>query len=70
MTGFAKVSFVNKETGARIDGEFIADTGPTWMVKPANKPVQVLTKADWESVATGGYDGGGFGDIFGGLFKK
>lgn len=69
MTKFANVSFVNKETGARIDGEFIADTGPTWMVKPANKPVQVLSKTDWESVASGGYDGSDFRDLFGGPFK-
>lgn len=62
MTKFAKVSFVNKANGARIDGEFIADTGPTWMVKPSNKPVQVLSKAEWESVATNSDDY--FGDIF------
>lgn len=48
---FAKVAFVNNASGARIEGEFIADTGPTWMVKPVGKAVQVLPKSEWQSAA-------------------
>jgi hypothetical protein len=47
---FAKVAFENRSSGARLEGEFIADTGPTWLVKPTNKPVQVLQKTEWDSV--------------------
>ena len=50
----AKVAFENNATGARLEGEFIADTGPTWMMKPAGKPVQVLQKSEWTSVAPSG----------------
>lgn len=49
---FAKVAFENNASGARLEGEFIADTGPTWMMKPAGRPVQVLQKAEWTSVAS------------------
>lgn len=62
MTNFAKVSFVNNATGARLDGEFIADTGPTWMMKPKGKPVQALLKSEWTSAPTRTDD---FSDIFG-----
>lgn len=47
----AKVAFENKASGARLEGEFIADTGISWMVKPAGRPVQVLQKSEWDSVA-------------------
>lgn len=46
----AKVAFENNASGARLEGEFIADTGPTWMMKPAGKPVQALLKTEWTSV--------------------
>ena len=64
MMSFAKSAFINNESGARLEGEFIADTGPTWMIKPANKPVQVLLKSEWTSAAFTSPQGG-FGDIFG-----
>lgn len=44
------VAFENKETGARIEGVYIADTGISWMVKPEGKPVQALLKSEWWSV--------------------
>lgn len=62
---FAKVAFANNINGARIDGQFIADTGPTWMVKPEGKPVQVLKKSEWTSIPA---NNGGFDDIFGAFF--
>lgn len=58
----AKVAFEHGATGARLEGEFVADTGPTWMVKPAGKPVQVLQKSEWQSVAPTSQ--GPFDDIF------
>lgn len=48
---FARVAFVSNVNGARIEGEFVADTGISWMVKPAGKPVQALQKTEWTSVA-------------------
>lgn len=47
---FAPVAFVNEATGARIEGQFIADTGPTWLMKPAGKAVIALRKDEWNSV--------------------
>jgi len=60
MERFARVAFVNNESGAQIEGEFIADTGPTWMMKPSGKPVQVLQKTEWTSKPTTP----GYGDVF------
>lgn len=50
-TTFAKVAFINKATGARLEGEHIADTGPTWLIKPDGRPALAILKAEWESVA-------------------
>lgn len=51
-TKFARVAFVNKSTGARIQAELIADTGPTWLIKPSGgHPATPLKKDEWESVA-------------------
>lgn len=56
----AKVAFESNANGARLEGEFVADTGVAWMVKPAGRPVQVLQKSEWTSVAPSasrtGYD--------------
>lgn len=64
----AQVAFVNNASGARLEGEFVADTGISWMVKPAGKPVQVLQKSEWTSAAPAGrrtnYDN--IFDLFGG----
>ena len=66
---FAKVAFENSATGARLEGEFIADTGPTWMMKPAGKPVQVLQKSEWDSAAPStGAQGADYASLFGGMF--
>lgn len=62
---FARVAFVNEASGARLEGEFIADTGPTWMVKPQGKPVQVLQKSEWISAPT---QSSGLDDRLGGIF--
>lgn len=52
MTGrLAQVAFENNASGARLEGEFVADTGIAWMVKPAGKPVQTLSKSEWTSAA-------------------
>lgn len=61
----ANVAFTNNATGAYLEGTYIADTGPTWMVKPDGKPVQVILKAEWTSVQVRRAD---FGDIFGRFF--
>lgn len=63
----AKVAFENKGTGARLEGEFVADTGVSWMIKPAGKPVQVLSKTEWDSAAPAA-SGGGYEDIFSSMF--
>ncbi|WP_406245882.1 hypothetical protein ACI7YT_12640 [Microbacterium sp. M] len=47
----AKVAFESNANGARLEGEFVADTGIAWMVKPAGRPIQVLQKSEWTSVA-------------------
>lgn len=67
-TKLAKAAFQNKTTGARLEGEFIADTGPTWMIKPAGHPVAVLAKSEWDSVAPtrGAFDNDFLNNIFGG----
>jgi hypothetical protein len=61
-----RVAFENNATGARIEGEFVADTGVSWMLKPTNKPVQALAKTEWSSVAPASQRGY-FDDIFGGM---
>ena len=65
---FAPVAFENRATGARLEGEFIADTGPTWLMKPHGHAVQALNKTEWTSTAPAprrNYDNL-FNDIFGG----
>lgn len=62
----AKVAFVNNASGARLEGEFVADSGVSWMVKPAGKPVQVLAKSEWTSAAPSA-PRSPFEDIFGGF---
>lgn len=59
----AQVAFVNNASGARLEGEFVADTGIAWMVKPVGKPVQVLQKSDWTSAAPANRRGN-YDDIF------
>lgn len=59
----AKVAFENKATGARLEGEFVADTGVSWMMKPAGKPVQVLQKSEWDS-AVPAAQGSSYDDLF------
>lgn len=66
----ARVAFESNITGARIEGEFVADTGTSWMLKPAGKPVQALSKTEWSSVAPASQRGRFddiFDDIFGGM---
>jgi ABC-type sugar transport system substrate-binding protein len=59
---FARVAFVNNENGSYLEGEYIADTGPTWLVKPKDKTVAVLNKSEWSSVPV--RRSSGFDDIF------
>ncbi|MDF2506345.1 MAG: hypothetical protein K0Q52_204 [Microbacterium sp.] len=46
----ARVSFEHNTSGARVEGEYIADTGIAWMVKAGNLPVLVLSQDEWSSV--------------------
>ena len=47
----------------RGEPRLVADTGPTWLVKPeSGAPVQVLQKTEWTSVPPRQADP--FGDIF------
>jgi hypothetical protein len=69
----ARVAFRSRVNGARLDGEFIADTGVAWLVKPdGNYPVYTVQRNEWDSVEPAparGHRTSAFDDLFRGQWN-